>query len=425
MSNFNNCNGFGMNNNSANNNMNNFLINQMNQMNNNAIFNNMNMNNMNNIWPLRRSFSFLPNSPLNFSNFGVCMNPMNNFNINPMINCNTNQLNNNRINQMTNFNMNIMNNMNYMNNNNMNFPFKKSNSETIEQKKNIIDINADITINFRFFNGQGYKVKAKPKEIMKDVVKRFKIEQCPKELKGFLSVCVCHGKKVDQNKFLSELNIKNNDVILFMEIDTEKKDKEENKYELTEREQEQFNKLKTEFEAENLHKEVKKMNLNQNNEGSGNDADNEEESEFEDYLREKDSEIGIVVKEHKHKLVYCMVRSSWKCNICELNYKKEEEKYYCSLCDFSMCKNCHAKGNYFMKKSFPPNTKPSNESVDINFLDTDYHQHRLVYCPSSRHFLCYNRWNCDNCRESFHNNIWSFYCTLCDYDLCCDCCGYH
>ena len=82
MSNFNNCNGFGMNNNSANNNMDNFLINQMNQMNNNAIFNNMNMNNMNNIWPLRRSFSFLPNSPLNFSNFGVGMNPMNNFKIN-------------------------------------------------------------------------------------------------------------------------------------------------------------------------------------------------------------------------------------------------------------------------------------------------------------------------------------------------------
>ena len=61
---------------------------------------------------------------------------------------------------------------------------------------------------------------------MKDVVKRFKIEQCPKELKGFLSVCVCHGKKVDQNKSLSELSLGNDDVILFMEIDIEKKEKE-------------------------------------------------------------------------------------------------------------------------------------------------------------------------------------------------------
>ena len=55
------------------------------------------------------------------------------------------------------------------------------------------------------------------------------------------------------------------------------------------------------------------------------------------------------------------------------------------------------KGNILWKNFFPKNTNPSNFSVNIHFLDSDYHEHKLVYCRSSRHFTFYNR-------ERFHNN---------------------
>ena len=120
-----------------------------------------------------------------------------------------------------------------------------------------------------------------------------------------------------------------------------------------------------------------------------------------------------------------MSRLNWTCNICKKNYTQNDGKYYCSLCNYSMCEDCNDKGKYHMKKSFPPNTVPSNPNVNVNVFKTDYHEHQLIYCRSSRGFFYYNDWICDNCREDFYNNKWSFYCTVCDFDLCCECCGFH
>ena len=43
----------------------------------------------------------------------------------------------------------------------------------------------------------------------------------------------------------------------------------------------------------------------------------------------------------------------------------------------------------------------------------------LLYCITSRYYLTNTTWRCDKCKEK--NTNWSFYCTLCDYDLCFDC----
>ena len=51
--------------------------------------------------------------------------------------------------------------------------------------------------------------------------------------------------------------------------------------------------------------------------------------------------MGVEVKEHKYKLVYCLTNISWLYNICKMKYKKEAGKYYCSLCNYSMCESCH------------------------------------------------------------------------------------
>ena len=77
-------------------------------------------------------------------------------------------------------------------------------------------------------------------------------------------------------------------------------------------------------------------------------------------------------------------------------------------------------------KEFPSGIiTPSNSSVNINYLDAAYHKHKLLFCRTSRNTKELNSWNCDNCRQSFNNENWSFYCTNCDFDLCCSCCGYN
>ena len=134
---------------------------------------------------------------------------------------------------------------------------------------------------------------------------------------------------------------------------------------------------------------------------------------------------GINVKEHGHLLVYCLTNINWTCNMCKKIYSRENMKYYCSFCDYSMCENCHYKRKYYMKKSFPKGIKPSNSSVNIHFFQSDIHVHRLVFCRPSKYFIFFKNWKCNICYNTFSNKIWSFYCTLCNFNLCCECCGFH
>ena len=389
---------------------------------NNANFNcginlpNINMNNINNLYNMNNPLSpnicmnnnmnpflsFFPinsvqNMQQNFNNLGGVINQMNQM----QISNNPNNFNN-------------LNNFNAQNN----FPFKKYHSNEIKLNMNINDFNDEIEIDFSFVNSDTFKVKANKSEILKDVIYKFKMNKCPKELKNSLNVGLFHANKVDKNKTLKELGIQNGEKILFMSNNKQKKEKAV----FTEKEEEQLNKLRYLYKNKYLNKE---------NNQDGNEADNEGEEinqsipTFEHFAMRFDNSVGIGVNEHKHRLVLCLTNISWTCNICNLKYKKEEERYYCSLCDYSMCKNCHYSKKYFMKKSFPKGVKPSNDSVELHFLNTAYHKDRLVFCRSSRHFIFYNKWNCDNCGEQFDNDQWSFYCTACDFDLCCDCCGFH
>ena len=59
------------------------------------------------------------------------------------------------------------------------------------------------------------------------------------------------------------------------------------------------------------------------------------------------------------------------------------------------------------------------------YYEAAYHNHRLVYCRTSRNEEKLNGWVCDNCRENYDNEVWSFYCTKCDFDLCCSCMGFN
>lgn len=425
-------------NNQMNNNMNcinNPLINSMNCIN-NPMNNNMNCintpmnNNMNCINnPMNNSMNCI-NTPMNMypnqmnNNMNFMNTPMNN-----NMNCINNPMNVNNLANSFNAVNNLCNSFNNLSINN-NFQNNMYNSQEIKQTMNISDVNSEVQINFRFVNAEIFKISAKLGEKFIDVIDKFKNDECPKELRKCLSLALFNGEKIkDLSKTLLELNIKNGAQILFMDCESEidnkeqndKKDKEE-EYILTERENEQMKKLRLEYDT---YKSNKAQNTQQNNNNTNEENEQNNDDNFDDFLIRNDRQIGVSVKEHEHKLVYCVTDLNWSCNTCNTNYNKEDGKYFCSLCDYSMCENCHYNKKYFMKKSFPPGIKPSNSSVNIHCLKAAYHDHRLVYCRSSRHFYGFNHWNCDNCRNSFSNKTWSFYCTVCDFDLCSDCCGFH
>ena len=133
----------------------------------------------------------------------------------------------------------------------------------------------------------------------------------------------------------------------------------------------------------------------------------------------------IFVKEHPHKLVYCISILDWNCFICKKNYDKNKVKYYCSLCDFNLCKKCHSERNLPKVIEFNEEVKPSNLSIKNPIFKSEFHEHNLIYCRTSRLKDILIGWYCNVCFKSFTNEIWSFYCTNCDYDLCCKCAGFN
>ena len=47
----------------------------------------------------------------------------------------------------------------------------------------------------------------------------------------------------------------------------------------------------------------------------------------------------------------------WKCNICNKNNNNKQPVYYCSLCDFYLCKECSIQWTKFMNKSLFKSSK--------------------------------------------------------------------
>ena len=50
--------------------------------------------------------------------------------------------------------------------------------------------------------------------------------------------------------------------------------------------------------------------------------------------------IGITIDNHSHNLVYMITNRNWICNLCLKSYESDEPTYYCSLCDYDVCKSC-------------------------------------------------------------------------------------
>ena len=279
--------------------------------------------------------------------------------------------------------------------------------------------NNEIILKIFLSTGLDFSIKCKIEEKLSDVIDRFKKTN---NIEYDLNFALSGGKEIDIDKTILELNFIDNQAILFIvqqNIDEDIKEVKK-KYELKEDEIKQIKKWIIEYKYNHI------LNIDNNGKLENFEDKKLEDSKKLEYIRKQEKRCFIIIKEHPHKLIYCISLLNWDCSLCKEKFKKEDAKYYCSLCDFNMCDKCHSKTNCTKKKAFPEGIiKPSNSNINNQFLDTKHHKlHKLFYCRTSRSVIGYSKWMCNNCNKTFNNDIWSFYCTQCDFDLCSVCAGF-
>jgi hypothetical protein len=297
--------------------------------------------------------------------------------------------------------------------------------------KNNVNLEEEITFKLRLGknsdkNNVIFTRKAKLKEKFIDVVNKFKVSQCPVELRNFTHLALnSDNSLIDFDKNLYQNNIKNDDIICIPHIRENNNNGIENinYYDNNNLKKEEKDALSQWYDEYKANKLLMYFNLVMSLEKGQKPPDfnstlNKEE--FLDFVFDKESNLGLIVKEHEHKLIHCLINDNWKCSKCNNKYDKSESRYYCSLCDYNMCDQCRKLGNYEKKLLFPKNIIPPI-ILNYKFKNNPSHIHRLVYCRPIRSFLGSSTWGCNKCLKTYIREIWSFYCTLCNFDLCYDC----
>lgn len=113
-----------------------------------------------------------------------------------------------------------------------------------------------------------------------------------------------------------------------------------------------------------------------------------------------------------------ITKRNWICNLCFQENNSEIPTYYCTKCDYDVCGNCMKKLSD--EEKYPLLYYKYSNNNNITKINNKNHSHPLIYCITSR-----NRnpisWICNKCHRNYKEGSWSFYCSLCDYDLCVNC----
>ena len=140
----------------------------------------------------------------------------------------------------------------------------------------------------------------------------------------------------------------------------------------------------------------------------------------------------IMITIHDHPLLYCCplnrnkYGTTWSCNKCKKDYNINKSSFYCTFCDFDICSNCI--GEYQIEQIIFYNSN-SNEFQNLKNIaqKPEIFKWQKKF-PEHSHYLTLilkenknNIWTCDKCSKNYPNNKSSYYCSLCDYDLCEEC----
>lgn len=289
--------------------------------------------------------------------------------------------------------------------------------EDKSEKKEEPKQNIEFKIKFLFKDSkEPFEYKTDPDKIFSEVLKAFLEEK--NIIKEKLPNAIHNCNVVNQEKTLKENYIKNEDNIYLYNIN--KNGKQSN---IEEDDLEILGKFAKEFKANKFYEYRIKIQekIKEKNPVIPKFDLNSHIDELIAFLiyKANKSPPGIKILEHEHPLVCCLTNYSWKCNLCQKSKKNDEEKFCCSICDFYMCHDCRKRKDYDRRKAIKRDITPGNEKYREKYLETNLHEHKLIFCITSR--ICGGEtvWNCDICEKKY--NTWGFYCTLCEFDLCIDC----
>ena len=302
--------------------------------------------------------------------------------------------------------------------------------------------NKDLSITFFFLlmTGNKYQITAKTNDIFQNVLDKFLLEQCLSDFKNKNKIrnAMLNAKLIDNSKTLSENEIKEGSKVII--ITAFSNDMDQFSYNAVINEpaarpilsESKFNKNSTlTLDDEdkkllmNIYEYVKKchnlieeknqnpninLNININLNLNINQMKNKNSCKINGSKC-----FHIHIKKHEHGLILCYTNRNWVCNICREKYSKDESTYYCSLCDFDVCNCCIGILKKYPLKQF------YHQQTNLKYFTFNFHEHRMIYCRTSRNFNSLSTWFCDKCKKEYSNKIWSFYCTNCDYDICLKC----
>ena len=138
--------------------------------------------------------------------------------------------------------------------------------------------------------------------------------------------------------------------------------------------------------------------------------------------------IQINIHNHPLKLCYTIERKNfgtgWICNKCSLNFSYDTPSFYCTICDFDLCQKC--LGEYRLNEIKIFDNDSNNFTAIQQFSGNNFpwqkkyfnHSHVLTFIKRKNNNFS---WICDKCSKNFQNKDSSFYCSLCDFDICYNC----
>ena len=136
----------------------------------------------------------------------------------------------------------------------------------------------------------------------------------------------------------------------------------------------------------------------------------------------------ILIDAHDHPLLlsFCERQTNnstgWSCDKCKKNYNYDTPSFYCTYCDFDLCQKCLSDYKLNQIKIYRnlndftniQNINKTNFIWQKNFFN---HNHPLSKIKRVNNAS----WKCNNCYKVYKRNILSYYCSLCDYDICHTC----
>ena len=139
--------------------------------------------------------------------------------------------------------------------------------------------------------------------------------------------------------------------------------------------------------------------------------------------------FSVIINAHEHPLQLCYplgrqkYGTGWTCNKCSTSFSYNEPSFYCTSCDYDVCLKC--LGEYRVNEINIYDTTSNNYKCEQRISNgnfqwqksSPFHNHLLTYLERGNNCS----WICDKCSKNFLCKDPSFYCSLCDFDLCQTC----